>query len=126
MIRAGPLSGVPMVAMPSAASARCVSAKPSMPWSSMWLLASDSTSRSGAMPAAASVSDRNAAVMAWRAPAAVPSGLRTRSTTGLSQLPITRSAEASNALSRASTIGAVRLATAEMSPMKTSRLVAAG
>ena len=43
MIRAGPLSCVPMVAMPSAASACCVSAKPSMPWSSMWLLASDST-----------------------------------------------------------------------------------
>ena len=49
-------------------------------------------------PPPSSVSDRNAAVIAWRAPAAVPSGLRTRSTTGLSQLPITRSADAISAL----------------------------
>ena len=45
---------------------------------------------------------------------------------GLSQLPTTRSADAISVLSRASTTGAVRLETAEMSPMKTSRRVTAG
>ena len=88
----------------------------------MWLFASDSTNRCGSMPAASSAEATKRGDMVWR----VPSSRRPRSTTGLSQLPTTRSAEAINALSRSSTSGVPRFATADMSPMKSRRLASVG
>ncbi len=75
---------------------------------------------------AASSPSRKPVSIAWRVPSRVLSGARRRVTTGLSQLPTTRSAPARTDVSAGSISGASRLATAEMSPRNTSRTLRFG